>query len=140
MWADEARPQARRHYPGVPVITTGDMQSEESRAVRSRVSLTYSGALAQSDCARPPQFWAAETIYRRMDREGIPLIFSGWPCDGHSAQNAGGSALECGTSHPSTGLLCEIWRITRHALMYLNTPRIDSTAVMRRRIRASCKP
>ena len=46
--------QAHSYYPGVPVITTGDMRSQDAG-----------------------DFWSASSIKERLDAEGVPIIISG---------------------------------------------------------------
>ena len=109
--------QARRHYPGVPVITTGDMRSDTCRA-----------------------FWSREEIFARLDAQGMPILVGGWPCDGDSHQNASASAdvpggksgdkvtpKRTGMDHSGTALLTEIGRIYDCVCEYANTPRPEST-------------
>lgn len=121
--------QARLWYPDVPVITSGDMRSMESR-----------------------RFWCTAAIRRRLDVEGIPLIFSGWPCDGDSPQSAraqisrthrGDSMFEpglYGLSHPATAILSEIWRIPREVRAYMNTPRKETLPFVAAAIRKAHRP
>ena len=43
--------QALKYYPGVPVITTGDMRSKDSG-----------------------EFWSRRSITERVDAEGVPIV------------------------------------------------------------------
>ena len=90
-------------FPGVTVITTGDLRSDASW-----------------------RFWSASAIWRRIDLEGYPIIVSGWPCDGDSAQNAKAANTE-GPAHPSTSTLMHISRIRRAVVAHMGTPRVEST-------------
>ena len=64
-------------------------------------------------------------MWKRLDKEGVPLIIAGWPCDGDSAQNARGQGKE-GLSHPSTSTLILIAKMRRAVVGYLGTPRKES--------------
>mgnify|MGYP002049732949 CR=1 FL=1 len=91
--------QALKYYPGVPVITTGDMRSKDSG-----------------------EFWSRRSITERVDAEGVPIIIAGWPCDGDAAQNRSSGGL----NHQATSTLIEICRIVDEVRRYLNTPREES--------------
>ena len=108
--------RANTHYPGVPVITTGDLRSESARG-----------------------FWSASSIWRRLDQEGVPIIISGWPCDGDSPQNATAQHAE-GLSHPATALLNEIGRVYSTVVRWNGTPRLESMPVYANKIRLSVRP
>ena len=103
-------------FPGVPVITTGDL--------RSKASL---------------RFWSAARMWRRLDREGVPLIIAGWPCDGDSPQNAKATHSE-GLSNPSTATLIMIAGVRRAIVRYLGTPRINSMQRIMLRRKATIVP
>lgn len=90
-------------FPGVPVITSGDIRSEASL-----------------------HFWSTAAIWNRLDQHGLPLIIAGWPCDGDSAQNAKQVNKE-GLSHPSTSTLNLLSHIRRAVITYLGTPRVESS-------------
>ena len=100
-------------FPGTPVVTTGDLRSKAAT-----------------------RFWSETAIWRRIDNEGVPIIISGWPCDGDSPQNARSVTGE-GMSHPATATLANIGRIRRRVIAYLGTPRLESMkSGMSHRVRA----
>ena len=107
---------AKDVFPGVPVKTTGDMRSEASR-----------------------RFWSATAIWNRIDAEGIPIVISGWPCDGDSPQNAKATHSE-GLSNPSTATLIMIAGVRRAIVRYLGTPRINSMQRIMLRRKATIVP
>lgn len=81
------------------MITTGDLRSESAN-----------------------DFWGKACIFERLDAEGLPILISGWPCDGDSAQNR----LANGLAHSSTALLFDIGRVVQAVVEYMDTPRETS--------------
>lgn len=79
--------RALRHFPDVPVEFDADLLDAGARHA-----------------------WSHEAICKRLDAEGVPLIFCGWPCAGHAGANRHGHGRQC-FDNPSSALLLPISRI-----------------------------
>ena len=62
--------------------------------------------------------WSESAIFARLDAEGVPLIFCGWPCLGHAGARRQSHDEEC-FDNPSSAMLLVVARIIDTVLTWL---------------------
>lgn len=87
---------AQKYYPRVPVALCGDM-------------LDDTGVFN----------WSDESVRGRLDREGVPIIIAGWPCNGHAGANRNAHGTHA-FDHASTAMLMILARILATVKDWMN--------------------